>query len=355
MGKRPVSVVAVLHSAETARLLQAMSRAGRGGHWGGATYGNEHALAQLLGETHTPWELRPAELPLAELRRYELLVLPYLPHVDEALAERLRAYVRDGGSLLANDHTALFDADGERLANFALADLFGVDYLADSPYSVSYLDRLDPVLAAPDLPLLLKDTASGRMNPANHSLYTRLREGARPLAMLMDPVIESDFEGGRYVYHDHAPPGRCTDHPGIVLHRYGAGQVVYFPIPFLASYRAKSCPFLKGVFRALLNEVLGVPARVRITAPVSVKTALMEDDAGWLLHLIHLQRETDSMYLDRFHRADPITVRVCPGWPVASLTDCLSGEVFAPHVIDGWTEFTVPGVIDHRIVRVGRG
>ncbi len=355
-GTRPVPVVAVLHSPENARMLQAMARAGRGGHYGWATYGNEHAAAQLLMENHIPWEIRLDRAPLQELRQYELLVLPYLPHVSEGLADTLRAYVEAGGRLLANYRTSLLDSGGEWLGNFALADLFGADLVQESPYSIAYLDRLDEAFhpRVPDMPHVIKDAASGEMNPANHALCCRLREGARALAWLTDPIIESDFETGHYVYHDHAPPGFGTEYPGLVLNPVGAGLVAWFPVPFLAGYARKKCPFLQQLFRTLVTDILGVPSKVRMCAPRSVKASLRQDADGWLLHLIHVQKGVDDMYLDCFHRDDPVTVDVRPGWGVASAEDCLTGERFELREVGGGQGFVVPGVTDHRIVRLKR-
>lgn len=352
--RRPVPVVASLHSAYSNRLLQAIAQQEETAHLRMEQHANEEAIAQLLMETHTPWEIRTEDLSLEEMRRYELLVLPYMPHVSDGLGDRLREYVRGGGRLAANYHTSLFSERGQRLDDFALADLFGASFVADSEYSICYLDGLDETLAGhvPEMPLLIKDEASGRLNPKNHPMHVQPREGARALAWLMDPIIESDFETGYHVYHDHAPPGHRTEHPGIVLNEFGEGQVVYLPVPFLKGYARKAGPDLKALFRALLREVLGVSEKIRIQAPVSVKHSLMQDQDGWLLHLIHAQKETDAMYLDAFERRDPITVRVRPPWEVSGAEDALTGEAFECRAADGWTEFVVGGVEDHRIVRV---
>jgi hypothetical protein len=379
--RRPVPVVASIHSAENNKLLQAIAQQERTSHLRMEQHSNEEALAQLLMETHTPWEIRTEDLSLEEMREYELLVLPYMPHVSDDLADRLREYVRGGGALVANYHTSLFSERGERLDDFALADLFGVNFVADSEFSICYLDGLDEAFSGhvPEMPLLIKDEASGRYNPANHPLcvnpgpsplgppspltHTRHASGGRGgkrdngvrvLAWLMDPVIESDFETGYHVYHDHAPPGHRTEYPGIALNKFGDGRVIYFPVPFLKGWQRKAAPQLKSLFRALLLEVLEISEKIRIDAPVSVKQSLMQDEEGWLLHLVHAQKETDAMYLDVFERPDPITVRVRPDWDVAGAEDALTREAFECAEADGWTEFVVPGVRDHTIVRIGR-
>lgn len=355
LDKRPVHSVAVVHSASSQKLLRAMAHAEDYSHLREEAGRNEQALAQLLIETHAQWEIRPDHISLEEMQQYELLILPYLPHIPEEFARRLRAYVEGGGTLMANYHTSLFDAEGQMQDNFTLADLFGADYRGTSKYSVCYLDRLDKALGdLPDMPLLIKDEASGRMNPLNHALHTRLQPGAVALAGIVDPPIESDFETGHFVYHDHAPPAYRTDYPGVVLNRVGRGQVIYLPVPFFAGYATKCSPFLKQLFRALMQQVLGVSQRVRIEAPPSVSASVSEDDEGWLIHLVHLQKYTNSMYLDSFHRPDPIAVAINPDWEVKSASECLTGEQYLLKTDGQWTRFTVPGIPDTLIVRIFR-
>ncbi|MFP4250830.1 MAG: alpha-amylase family protein [Armatimonadota bacterium] len=366
--RRPVPVVASIHSAENNKLLQAIAQQSETSHLRMEQHSNEEALAQLLMETHTPWEIRTEDLSLEKMREYELLVLPYMPHVSDDLADRLREYVSGGGTLMANHHTSLFSARGERLDDFTLADLFGVNFVADSEFSICYLDGLDEAFAGhvPEMPLLVKDEASGRMNPKNHAMYVEMRgandrpgegartPGARALAWLMDPVIESNFETGYHVYHDHAPPGSRTEYPGIVLKEFGDGRVVYFAAPFFKGFARKAGPHLKSLFRTLLREVLGVSGKIRITAPVSVKQSLMQDEEGWLLHLVHAQKQTDAIYLDSFKRRDPVAVRLRPDWEITRVEDALTGRAIEFREDFGWTEFVAPGVRDHTIVRIGR-
>ncbi len=291
---------------------------------------------------------------------YELVVLPNLLHVSDAFAHELRTFVEQGGRLLATYQTSLLDAAGNRQPNFSLADLFGVDFEVDSPYSVSYLDRLDSCFrgTVPDMPLLVKDFDRGD-NPSNHALYCRPRPGARTVGYLSDPAIESDFESGHFIYHQHSPPGRYTEYPAIVVNSYGQGRVAFLPMPFFRAFRSGSLargrsPFLKEVFRALIEEQLEVPGKIRVSAPGSVKIMLTQDTEGWLLHLIHIQKESDSMYLDDFERVSPMEIRVNPGWPVRAVTECLSGESLSVSADQDGIRFTIPSVRDHLILRIAK-
>jgi len=359
-GKQPVPICACPISETNIKLFQAL------GGVPGTPYWDDHlatiaSLHQLLSELHIPLGFFYEEDAPSRMHDYELVVLPNLLHVSDAFAHELRTFVEQGGRLLATYQTSLLDPAGNRLPNFSLADLFGVDFHAESPYSVSYLDRLDPCFrgAVPDMPLLIKDFDRGE-NPSNHALYCALRPGARPLGYLSDPVIESDFESERFIYHDHCPPGRCTEYPAIVVNSYGRGRVAFLPVPFLRAFQSGSLsrgrsPFLKEVFRVLVEDQLEVPRRIRVRAPASVKIMVTQDAEGWLLHLIHIQQESDSMYLDDFERIGPMEIRANPDWPVRSVTECLSGKPLSMGKDQGGIRFTIPSVRDHLILRIEKG
>jgi len=359
VGKQPVHICGCPISETNIKLSQALSGLP------GTTYWDDHSatiasLHQLLSELHLPLGFFHEEDAPSKMHDYELVVLPNLLHISDTFAHELRTYVERGGRLLATYQTSLLDAEGNRLPDFSLADLFGVDFEADSPYSVSYLDQLDPCFqgTVPDMPLLLKDFDRGD-NPSNHALYCRLRPGARALGHLTDPEIESDFESGHFIYHQHSPPGTRTNYPAIVINHYGQGRVAFLPVPFLRAFRSSSpargrSPFLKEVFRILLEEQLDISKKIRVSAPSSIKVMVMQDEEGWLLHLIHIQKESDSMFLEAFERFGPMEIWVDPGWPVLSVTDCLSGRFLAHRPDRGGVRFAVPSVTDHVIVRIAK-
>ena len=61
--------------------------------------------------------------------------------LSDAQCEQLRAFVASGGSIVATHETSLYDELGARRKNFALADLFGVDWTGKSegPMQNSYI------------------------------------------------------------------------------------------------------------------------------------------------------------------------------------------------------------------------
>src|ERR1700691_1325209 len=115
-------------------------------------YGDEHAESkvenyalgwyQALIESRIPFEMVHDQLlDPAHLQDLKTLILPNVAALSDAQCEQLRAFVRNGGSLIATYETSLYDEQGKRRKNFALGDLFGVDWTGkgESPMLNSYI------------------------------------------------------------------------------------------------------------------------------------------------------------------------------------------------------------------------
>ena len=86
-------------------------------------------MAMMLLESHIPYRvLSEADLTPETLARYDALILPFVGAMSPAQAQVIRDYVADGGTLIATGETSRFDAQGQPLPDFQLADVFGVGY-----------------------------------------------------------------------------------------------------------------------------------------------------------------------------------------------------------------------------------
>jgi hypothetical protein len=115
-------------------------------------YGDEHAESkvenyalgwyQALIESRIPFEMVHDQLlDPAHLVNLKTLILPNVAALSDGQCEQLRAFVRNGGSLIATYETSLYDEQGKRRKSFALADLFGVDWTGkgEGPMLNSYI------------------------------------------------------------------------------------------------------------------------------------------------------------------------------------------------------------------------
>jgi hypothetical protein len=93
-------------------------------------------VEQTLLEAGLPFQTIGAA-GLEELQRFRGLVLPDVECLSDALAERLAAYVREGGGLLATEMTGVRDEWRRWRATHALAPVFGPVLLGVEPVQVS--------------------------------------------------------------------------------------------------------------------------------------------------------------------------------------------------------------------------
>jgi Hypothetical glycosyl hydrolase 6/Beta-galactosidase trimerisation domain len=128
--QKPLARVAIVFSQQTA--------------WFTGARGEDYALGwyQALIESRIPFEMVHDRLLDAEhLAPYKTLILPNIAALSDAQCDQLRAFVAKGGSIIATHETSLYDEWGVRRKNFALADLFGVDWAGKSegPMHNSYI------------------------------------------------------------------------------------------------------------------------------------------------------------------------------------------------------------------------
>lgn len=174
---------------------------------------------KALLEAHMPIEVmdeRPERLAL--LSNYRVLLLPNILSLSVAETRAIRAYVEAGGGLVATGATSLYDEWGNRQANFALADLFGVDFIERGAYTFPYLNFhaspfTDGLIGVP-LPHYLAMWRV-RVNAADVQIAATRR----------DPLIETS--GETYYHNNQPPPAPDSGEPAIVYRSVGKGRVVY--------------------------------------------------------------------------------------------------------------------------------
>jgi len=119
----PVPYVGVIHSDRSERLCPDNPALQDDRIY--AFYG---AVKMLLEEKIPECCLSDHNLDHDDLSRHTVIVLPDTGIIAPETAERLRAFVENGGGLVAGFRTSLFDQKGIAQKDFSLADLLGVHY-----------------------------------------------------------------------------------------------------------------------------------------------------------------------------------------------------------------------------------
>ena len=134
--ERPLARIGVVYSQQTAWYYGGAQAQAKVENYGLGWY-------QALVESRIPFEMVHDKLLDAEhLAAFKTLILPNIAVLSDAQCEQIaRVCGRRAAALIATHETSLYDETGARRKNFALADLFGVDWTGKSegPMQNSYI------------------------------------------------------------------------------------------------------------------------------------------------------------------------------------------------------------------------
>ncbi len=212
---------------------------------------------------------------IADLQRYRVLVLPNVLRLDADEVAAFRAYVQQGGRLLASGYSSLVDTLEGRRSTFALADVFGCDVEGDETGLMVYLKPLDPAIAAAVYPqdyLCHVVRPDSSFNPGERPSATsvpRLRPSPRAtvlasLSLAYAYPAEGTLADHRFASIHASPPWEDTDRPVIVQAGYGAGSAIYSAAPIEAASSAVNERVFVHLVRRLLD---GTPSLSAVTHP----------------------------------------------------------------------------------------
>jgi len=201
----------------------------------------------------------------ADFGDYQVVLLPDRVPVDDTLAERLRAYIEQGGCLLASAHCG------------AAAALCGVTLDGDAEYEPDFL------VARPEFDAGLPD--------APHVMYRRgrkivgLADGAEVLADAEAPYFNRSWR--HFCSHQHAPSRGEVAQPCVVERRLGRGRCVYFSHPVFETYHQSAPRWVRHIVGAALDRLS--PAILTDDGPVGMDGILMHQPAEsrYVLHTLY--------------------------------------------------------------------
>jgi hypothetical protein len=228
----------------------------------------------VLARMHRPFKVvRDAE---GDLIRLHTLVINDASFMTAREVEKVREFVRLGGTLIASGLTSLYREDGSSSDDFALADVFGVSYAGGTSRRVNYL-----ALPGPDAYVSCNRPAA----------LVRLN-GAEQLAGLAEPLFDPD-DPEHYASIHSNPPGRQTEYAGLTVHAFGQGRCVYLAAPLMAQQQDA-----QQSFTAELLQSYAPPTLVTNTdAPAAVEVTLLQSTTqnAVLACLVNYQKELPNV------------------------------------------------------------
>lgn len=299
--------------------------------------------ARALSEAHIAFGVVTSS-DLDRLGEHKVLVLPNVSRTSEAEVAAFRAFVEAGGRLYASGYTSLVDVLGERHADFALADVFGVSCAGEEQGRVAYLQPLDDEVAAAVWP---QHSLSHPFNlhfgrpyePKPLCTAPRLAAASgEVLATLTLPYSDSPDWGSvdrkSWASIHAAPPWERTGTPVLVRNRFGAGTAVYSAFDLETSPTAAN----RRLFTALVEGLLGDGASISARGSDDVWLSVFDqaEESRLLVTLL-------SYSTDRAPGVPTVTV-VVPAWADRTFGDVEAGpgaEVLETRDVDGRREVTL--------------
>ncbi len=341
-NERPLARVGLVYSQQTATFYGGeRARQKVEDH----TLGIYHALI----EARVPFEMvHDRLLDPDRLRAFKLLVLPNIACLSDAQCAELRAFVANGGGLLATYETSLYDESGAPRTQFGLAELFGARPTgsAEGPMQNSYL-RLNhtpgsahPLLAGlEDAPRIINGVWRVPVEPA-------VPPASAPLTLIPSyPDLPMEM-----VY----PRGERPDLPQVFMRDVGRGRVVYFPWDIDRVFWEVMSPDHGRLLANAVDWATNEERPVTVSGPGLLDVTIWRQQSSLTVHLTNL---TNPMMMRGPMRAPlPLgeqRVRIkLDGAAHAGVHLLVSKH--SPHVDEsnGHLTVTVPSILEHEVVAV---
>ncbi len=269
----------------------------------------ERYMANVFGtfraamEEHLPLTvINDWNLNFEDLSRYKVLILPNTACVDDQQVAAIREFVNTGGGIVASLDASLFDEFGTPRSNFALADVFGVDYRGLLTTSTDKTEQLDVNFVhaiEPDYWEKRKNVFDFQQDPQSF-----LNQGKMKTYVNDQPV---NFKGPAVKVEPHPTSVSsaatlriksdrgAADFPGVVFHDFGKGRVVYFAAGLDAGYYLYSYPYQRLALKHAITWAAKELPPVQVSAPMCVHSTVMRQnaDSGERL-VIHLFNDLNT-------------------------------------------------------------
>lgn len=262
-------------------------------YYSSAAYVDENAVADIMSDTPsgnpaveelsgTSVFLTRAHIPFRivsnEAQSFDLLntiVMNNILYTTKEENERIRNFVKDGGTLIATGMTSLFEPDGGTTGDFVLADVFGVSYAGEKSKRFHYL-------SFKDRHWLISSYASAPLVKA---------EKAKVLANIVEPLFDPDEE--KYASIHSNPPGKVTDFAGLTVNKFGKGKCVYISSPVFSLQQDAQQTFGTWLFREYSPSSLIVDTNAPECVEITVLKSSTEN--AYIAGFVNYQKELPNV------------------------------------------------------------
>jgi hypothetical protein len=286
--------------------------------------------------------LHEDQLDPDRLKKYTAVILPNIALLSDAQCAQLRAYVNQGGSLLATFETSMYTDQNARRADFGLADVLGIHTAGkvigrrgnSNPF-YARIERQHAILAG------FTDTD-----------WLPGAEYRQPVAAVENPILTVVPGFVAYPPELSYPPTPQTTEPAVVLQERGSSRTAYFPGNIEHSLWIAGNTDLSRLLQNTIRWVAGETNPVTIEGDGLIEAFAWETDPGFAVHILNYTNpNTHRGWLRAFYPIGPQRVRLhLPPGRTIRKAELLRAEKKIPFTMNGGVvEFTIPSIDDYEI------
>jgi Hypothetical glycosyl hydrolase 6/Beta-galactosidase trimerisation domain len=287
-------------------------------------------------------------MELDRLRKYAAVILPNTALLSDEQCAQLRAYVEQGGSLLATFETSMYSNDGQRRGDFGLADVLGIHAAGpvigrrgnSNPY-YARIERQHPILDG--------FTDTNWLPGAEYRL---------PVAAVENPVLTVVPGFVAYPPELSYPPVRQTTEPAVVLRERGKSRLAYFPGNIEYSMWIGGNTDLSRLLQNTIRWVAGEGAPVTVEGSGLIEGFAWATEPGFAVHVLNYTNPNAHRgWIRKFYPIGEQRVRLqMPAGRIVKGVELLRAEREIPFRVSGnAVEFAIPSVEDYEVAAVTAG
>jgi hypothetical protein len=270
-------------------------------------------LYRLMLESHIPFEIvNEAGVQRGESKNYKVLVLPDTAALADETVAAIRAAVDDGLGLVATFMTGVFDDQGRRRPQPALADILGFELQDITAYDTTDGVAIDPVLGLDDMDGAIFQYGSARTgHPLAQGLPEKglfsFRGGFAVCSPAEDAEVVAEIHTFDQVRLNTRPYNRRGHYPGpprwplALVRQYGKARVAYFAPQAEAEARRAHSPELDTLLTRAIRWAGGPPPLEAPDCPPSVEVRLFHNQERKAFHIMLVNLTTNPLiFLEKY-------------------------------------------------------
>lgn len=286
------------------------------------------------------------DLTADNLKKYDALLLPNVALLSDEQCRQLTAYADSGGSLLATFETSLYDENGKRRSNFALADLFGISRAGEiqGPDGNGFFARIEKRHE------ILTGLENTNLLPgAEYRLPVKAAAGSPVLTVI--PAYPAYPPERVFASNSH------TDEPAVVISETGASRRIYFPGDIDRSAWRSGNTDLSQLLQNSIRWLTRNQSPVTVAGSGLAEIFAWETNPGFAVHILNYNNPNLHKGWIRSHTPiGPQTVKMdLPQGTQIVKVELLRAEIEIQFKQSGSSvEFTLPSVTDYEVAALTR-